>query len=390
MRVQDFTFENKTRFHFGKKQLQKLDDELLGSKMVMMVFGEDPDAESELRDRITGIVEGTGAQVVNFGGVGQNPTWAMVEEGAELAKDKGVDFILGVGGDPVMSCAKAIALAAVQDKAWKKHWVRFDPIVADPIPLGFVVTCPGSGTEGNGLALITNTKTKMTTGKDYPELQARFAILEPELTFDLPREQTIAGAYATLSALMETYFSEPMGNIIPDSMLETAMRSVMRSLEVVLENPNDYNARCNLMWISTLAGGKMLQCGKDGIFQCHMISRQIRAYTGCSEGEALAAVQAKYLRFVKTTSVLITFQLKRFAMNIFGIPGQDRPDIDVALDGLDALEAWTKKVGAGKTLTELGVTTEAIGKIGKSTTIIPMKYCKLNSDDIEILLEQCQ
>lgn len=387
--MNDFVFENRTRFHFGKNQLRHLSDELAGYKTVMLAYGGGSIKETGLYERIVALVEGVGARVVDFGGIMRNPTWAKVTEGAELAKAENVDFILGVGGGSTMDCAKAVSLAARQDNAWKKHWVRFEPIAVDTIPCGFVVTCAGAASESNGGAVITNEKTHVKTGRVFPELCAKFAILEPEITFTVPREQTIAGAYDTLSHLMETYFSEPMGNILADDLLESTMKNVMGSLETVLEKPDDYNARANLLWASLLAANHILTCGKDGIYQCHMIEHQIGAYTNCVHGFGLAAIQAQYYRFIKTTSFYATWQLKRFAMNVWGVDGTGKSDIDIAIEGIDALQAWTEKVGAYHTLSELGVTADMVPKIARSTTIVPMKYCKLNSDDIEILLEQC-
>lgn len=387
--MNDFTFQNPTRFYFGRKQLQHVADELMGAKTVMIAYGAGSVKKTGLYDRIAALVAGAGARIVEFGGIMGNPTWAKVEEGAALANDEGVDFILGVGGGSVMDCTKAISLAARQDNAWKKHWVRFEPIVVDPIPHGFVVTCAGTGSEGNGGAVITNEKTHVKTGKDYPELNARFAILEPELTFTVPREQTIACAYDTLSHLMEIYFSEPVGDALADDLLEATMRNVIKSLEAVLEKPDDYQARANLMWASSLAENRILKCGKNGLFQVHMIEHQIGAYTDCVHGFGLAAIQAQYYRFIKVTSVLVTWQLRRFAVNVWGVSPEGKTDIDIAIEGIDALQAWTEKVGAYRTLGELGVTQDMIPKIARSTKILPMKFCRLNSDDIEILLEQC-
>lgn len=387
--MNDFVFENSTRFYFGRKQLAHIEEELAGYGTVMIAYGGGSIKKTGLYDRIVGMLEKAGKKVVEFGGIMANPTWAKVMEGAELANAEGVDFILGVGGGSVMDCTKAISLAARQENAWKRHWVRFEPIKVDPIPHGYVVTCAGTGSEGNGGAVITNEKAKVKTGKDYPELNGRFAILEPELTYTVPREQTIAGSYDILSHLMEIYFSEPIGDAIADDLLEAAMKSVIASLEAVLEKPDAYNARANLMWASSLAENRMLKCGKAGLFQVHMIEHQIGAYTDCVHGLGLAAIQAPYYRFVKVTSALMTWQLKRFAINVWGVDPTGKDDIEVAIEGIDALQAWTEKVGAYRTLTELGVTREMVPRIAKSTTILDMRYCKLNSDDIEILLEQC-
>ena len=387
--MNDFTFANPTKFYFGNKQLQVLPSELGGAKVVMLAYGTGSVKESGLYDRIVKLVEDTGARIVEFGGIAANPTLSKVEEGAALANDEGVDFILGVGGGAVMDCAKAISLVARQDRAWKRHWIRHEPLIAEPIPHGFVVTCAGSGSEGNGRAVIFNEKTNVKTGEDYPELNARFAILEPETTFTVPREQTIAGAYTTLSHLMEMYFSTDIGNVLADDLLEATMKNVMANLETVLENPSDYRARASLLWASSLAENHVLACGKEGIYQVRNIANQVSVNTGCPYGLALAAVQPQYYRFVKVTSALMTWQLKRFAINVFGVDPQGKTDIEVVVEGIDALLAWTKKIGAHHTLTELGVTIEDVPKIAKATKIIPMKYCRLNSDDIEILLEQC-
>jgi alcohol dehydrogenase YqhD (iron-dependent ADH family) len=327
-----------------------------------------------------------GKRIIEFGGIMANPTLTKVLEGVEIARDEGVDFIIAIGGGSVMDCSKAISLGAVEDDIWEKHWVRFEPIEVTPLPLGIVVTASGTGSEGNGGAVITNEETKVKTGKDFPELNAHFAILDPELTFTVPPTQTIAGAYDSLSHMMEEYFSLPIGDNLADDLLETCMRAVIRNLPKAIADPEDYKARANLEWASSLAENRLLKSGKATCFQCHMIEHQIGAYTGCVHGLGLAAFTADYYRriFDKTPEALRQF--KRFAVNVWGADPTGKTDEEVVREGIEALEAWTREVGAHRSLSDLGLREDQIEEVAQSITILPTALAPLSREELVELM----
>lgn len=386
--MEDFLFQNSTRFYFGRNGLDAVPAEVGDAHIVMIAYGGGSVKRTGLFERVVEPLRNAGKEIVEFGGIMANPTLSKVLEGVELARKESVDYIIAIGGGSVMDCSKAISLGAVEDDIWEKHWVRFEPVTCEPLPLGIVVTASGTGSEGNGGAVITNEATKVKTGKDYPELNARFAILDPELTFTVPPTQTIAGAYDSLNHMMEEYFSLPVGDVLADDIIEACMRSVVRNLPKVIVDPEDYQARANLEWASSLAENRLLKSGKTTCFQCHMIEHQIGAYTDCVHGLGLAAITTNYYRRIYDKSPEAIQQFKRFAINVWSVDPEGKTDKEVAAEGIDALDAWTQEVGAHRTLSELGLPEDRVEEVAESITLLPTALAPLSRGDlIELLME---
>lgn len=321
-----------------------------------------------------------------------NPTIDEVMEGVQLAREGGVDFILGVGGGSVVDASKAVALAAVEpldaDAFWDKYFVRLESVAADanPIPLDVVATAAGTGSEGKGGSVIANPRTLVKAGVDRPQLNARFCVQDPELTFTVPESQKIAGGYDALNHMMAEYFSAPVGDSIADDLLESVMRSVIRNLPCALENPEDYETHANLLWASSLAENRILKSGKATCSQCHMIEHQVGAYADCVHGFGLAAVTTNYYRRIFNATPEALFQFKRFATNIWGVSADGLSDEEVALVGIEALETWTREIDALRALSELGVEPEQIDEIAASVVCLPSGFVQLTTEDIVAIL----
>lgn len=386
--MNDFEFQNATHVYFGRNALDAIPAEVADAHTVMITYGGGSVKRTGVYDRVAEPLRAAGKTIVDFGGIMANPTYAKVCEGARLAREKGVDYLIAIGGGSVMDCSKAISLGAVEDDIWEKHWVRFEPIAVKPLPLGIVVTATGTGSEGNGGAVITNEETKVKTGKDYPELNARFAVMDPTLTFTVPPTQTIAGAYDSLNHMMEEYFSLPVGDVLADDMLEAAMRSVIRNLPKVIENPEDYQARANLEWASALAENRVLKSGKQTAFQCHMIEHQIGAFTDCVHGLGLAAFTVNYYRRIFDKSPEALFQFKRFAVNVWGIDPAGKSDEEAAREGIDALDAWTREVGAYRSLSDLGLSADQVEEVADTIALLPTALAPLTREDLVALLNE--
>ena len=391
--MDNFVFENATRFYFGRGQLEgALGRELAGATTVMIAYGGGSVKRTGLFDRIVAALPDK--RVVEFGGIMANPTIDKVAEGGTLAREQGVDYILGVGGGSVMDASKVIALFAVEDlnadAFWDKYFARFEPVAADadPIPLGTIVTASGTGSEGNGGSVITNPRTLVKTGADRPQLNARFTVQDPELTFTVPASQKAAGGYDSLNHMMEEYFSGPVGDNLADNLLEAAMRAVVRNLPRALADANDYEAHANLLWASSLAENRILKNGKATCFQCHMIEHQVGAYTDCVHGFGLAAVTANYYRRVYDASADSLLQFGRFATNVWGVDPAGKTEAELALAGIDALDAWTREVGAHRTLTELGVRPEQVDEIAASVACLPTGFKQLICQDVADILRE--
>jgi len=392
--MNNFVFENATRFYFGTDGISHVATELMAAKAkkVMVTFGGASAKRTGIFDQVAAQVEAAGAELVEFGGIMANPTIAKVMEGAELARAKDVDYVLAVGGGSVMDASKYIAVGAVdalpEDEFWAKYYERFEPITCTPLPLGIVVTATGTGSEGNGGGVITNEKTKVKTGADRPAANARFAILDPTLTYTVPQSQKASGAYDTLNHMMEEYFSRPVGDVLADDLLEASMHSVVRNLPKALADSQDYQAHANLAWASSLAENRILKCGKQTCFQLHMIEHQVGAFTDCVHGLGLAAIATTYYRHIFEANDDALFQFVRFATNVWDVDEEGLTDREIALAGIDALQEWTEQVGAFRTLTELGVTEDMLDAIADSVVCLPSGLKVLDRDEVRAILAE--
>lgn len=282
--MQKFVYEYATKVYFGEGAAK----EHLAAAVsaygphVMLAYGGGSVKKNGIYDEVKSILEGAGKEVTDFSGIMSNPTYAKVQEGAQLAKKEHIAFILAVGGGSVMDCAKAVALAAgCRGDAWENYWARKGIIDFEPIPTGMIPTTAGTGSECNGAAVITREKRKIKTGYDYPKCSPRFALMDPVYTFSVPREQMVAGAFDSLSHIMESYFSEPDEQNVSDELAEALMRNIIRNMRMAVENPRDYTARSNLLWDSTLSENRLIKLGKKCDFACHLMEHQLGAYTDC-------------------------------------------------------------------------------------------------------------
>ena len=237
--MNNFIFENDTKVYFGKGCVKEYLSSVLShyGKNVMLAYGGGAIKKNGIYDEIIEALTAAKKTIVEFSGIMANPTYAKVLEGAALAREKGVDFILGVGGGSVMDCCKAVSLAARDEgDIWNDFWERSGIVDFEPLPLGFVVTVTGTGSECNGGAVITNEERKIKTGRDYPACNAKFAMLDPVYTMTVPLRQTISGGFDILSHIMETYFSEPNEDNVSDNISEALMKSVIHNLREVIKN----------------------------------------------------------------------------------------------------------------------------------------------------------
>lgn len=388
--MNNFIFENATKVFFGqgcvKEYLSCLSSHY--GRKVMLCFGGGSIKRNGIYDEVMESLKKAGKEIVEFAGIMANPTYAKVMEGAVLAKEQRVDLILGVGGGSVMDCCKAISLAAAYDgDIWNDFWARPGVIDFTPVPLGVIVTVAGTGSEMNGGAVITNEELKVKTGRDYPKCNPAFALLDPTYTYSVPKFQMVSGGFDILSHIMETYFSGPDENNVSDDISESLMRGVIRDLRAAIKNPEDYTARSNLMWESTMGENRIIKLGKRMDFECHQMEHQLGAYTDCNHGAGLAVLHPVYYRHIYQDG-LAKFQ--RFAVNVWGISPEGKSADELALAGVEALADFIKEIGLPTTLRELGVDEHIDLKgIADSCAIVPNSYKKLTHEEILGIFQEC-
>ncbi|HIR63768.1 MAG TPA: iron-containing alcohol dehydrogenase [Candidatus Faecousia faecigallinarum] len=386
--MNNFIFQNSTRVYFGKGCVKEyLACLTKGANTILLAYGGGSIKRSGVYDEIIEILRDAGKTVVEFPGIMSNPTYAKVQAGAKLARARGVEMILAVGGGSVMDCSKAISLAARYDgDIWDNFWARPGVIAVEPLPLGVIVTVAGTGSECNGGAVITNEEKRVKTGRDYPQLNPRFALMDPTYTYTVPQSQMVSGGFDILSHIMETYFSEPNRDNVSDDIMEALMKSVIRNLRVAMENPRDYTARSNLMWDATMAENRLIKMGKRCDFQCHNMEHQLGAYTNCNHGCGLAVLHPVYYRHIYRDGLP---KFVRFAENVWGIARKGKSDEALALAGIDALAAFIRELGLPTTLRALGVRQEQLNEIARSCAISPGSYRQMTHEEILEIFQEC-
>lgn len=269
--MNNFIFENSSKVYFGEGCVKEYLSNILSAygDTVMLCYGGGSIKKNGIYDEVITVLKKENKAVVEFSGIPSNPTYSKVLEGVKLAKESNADLILAVGGGSVMDCCKAISLGAKYDgDIWADFWARPGMIDFEPLPLGIIVTVSGTGSECNGGAVITNEELKIKTGRDYPQLNAKFVMLDPTYTYSVPEFQMVSGAFDTLSHIMEIYFSEPNESNVSDDISEALMKNVITNLRSAIKNPEDYTARSNLMWDATMAENRIIKLGKKTDFEC--------------------------------------------------------------------------------------------------------------------------
>lgn len=379
----NFTYANSTKLFFGDEAQKNLAEALkpLGKK-VLLTYGGGSIKRNGVYDDVITALKSAGKEVVELPGVMPNPTVEKLNEGIMVARENNVDFILAVGGGSTIDYAKAVSVSAWYDgDAWQRFWVKQeDPTPGERIiPVGAVLTMAGTGSEMNGGSVITNHAAKMKIGKVFGEdVMPKFAVLNPKYTFSLPQRQMVAGIFDTMSHILEQYFSGD-DDSTSDYLAEGLMRSVIASSRVAIRNPEDYEARSNLMWSATWALNTLIGEGKPQDWMVHMIGQAIGAYTDATHGMTLSGVSAAYYRHIMRYGLK---RFVRFAEVVWGVLPEGKTDEQIASEGIEALESWIKEIGAASDISSLGVTPDMIDGIADSTIILTGGYKTLDHAEI--------
>lgn len=358
----DFTYCTPTKLYFGPAALDGLNMELTRyGANVQFVYGGGSIKKSGLYDQVMQLFSQHGKTVVEDAGVMPNPTLGKLLEGVEIGRAHQVDFILAVGGGSVIDYAKAVSISIhAEGDVWQQYFVDKTPPTCDIVPVGCVLTMAGTGSEMNGGAVITNTaqKLKLDCGMGE-EVFPKFSILNPELTFSLPRYQMVAGCFDVLSHIMEQYFSGFDDNT-SDYVMEGLMRSLIHSSRVAVQNPRDYEARSNIMWAATWGLNSMIGMGKSQDWMVHRIGQSMGAFTDATHGMTLAAVSPAYYRHMLPYAPA---KFARFAQVVWGVDIAGKDEAQVAEEGLRAMETWMREIGLVMHAAELGVTEDMLDGI---------------------------
>lgn len=384
----NFSYCNPTKLYFGDQALDGLKTELPKyGKNVVLIYGGGSIKRNGIYDAVVQTLGEQGKRVAEIAGVMPNPTVDKLYEGVEIARKHQADLLLAVGGGSVCDYAKAVSVSVnCGEDPWEKYYVRFEEPDCETLPVGCVLTMVGTGSEMNAGAVITNPHTKQKIGHVFQDekIMPRFAILNPRYTLTVPRDQMVAGIYDIFNHICEQYFSGEDDNV-SDYLSEGLMRAVVQAGRAANRDPQDYEARSNLMWAATWALNTLLSRGKSTDWMVHMLGQAVGAYTDATHGMTLAAVSLPYYRHILPYGVK---QFKRFAVNVWGVDPAGKTDEQTAREGLDALEGWMKELGLVMNISQLGATPDMLEGIAARTIIQTGGYKTLDREEIlEILKE---
>lgn len=373
----NFTYSNPTKLYFGDKALENLKTELNNyGQNIMLVYGGGSIKKNGIYQQVIDILKECNKTVFEDPGVMPNPTVEKLYEGCKIAKDNNVDLILAVGGGSVCDYSKAVSVSAYcEEDPWDKYYLRMEDVSNKIIPVGCVLTMVGTGSEMNGGSVITNHQSKLKIGHVFGDnVFPKFSILNPTFTFTLPKYQMVAGFYDIMSHILEQYFSGEDDNT-SDYIMEGLLKSLIHSSKIAVENPQDYEARSNIMWIATWALNTLVAKGKTTDWMVHMIGQSVGAYTDATHGMTLAAVSIPYYKHIMPYGLN---KFKRYAINVWNVNPQNKTDEEIALEGLKEMENFMKEIGLVMNLKDLNVTEDMLDGIADGTFIMEGGYKILN------------
>lgn len=384
----NFSYCNPCKLYFGDKSLDYLNTELPKyGKNVVLIYGGGSIKKNGIYDDVVKILEAQGKNVAEISGVMPNPTIAKLYEGIEIARKHQADLLLAVGGGSVCDYAKAVSVSVnCEEDPWQKYFLRFEEPSCETLPVGCVLTMVGTGSEMNAGAVITNQETKQKVGHVFADekIIPRFTILNPKYTMTLPHRQMVAGICDIFNHICEQYFSGT-DDTTSDYISEGLMRSVLHASRIANKNPQDYEARSNLMWTATWALNTLIAKGKSADWMVHMLGQAVGAYTNATHGMTLAAVSLPYYRHILPYGLP---KFKRFAIEVWKVNPEGKTDEEVAEEGLKAMEAWMKELGLAMNISELGATEDMIDGIADATFILEGGYKVLSREEVVAILNE--
>ncbi len=381
--MNNFVFFPATKYVFGKGVENKVADQLKSFEMKkpLLVYGKGSVVRSGLLDRVKKSLEEAGIPYAELGGVQPNPVDSKVYEGIEIAKKEGIDSVLAIGGGSSIDTAKAIAAAIPYDGDF---WDFFcgKAKVTKALPVGVVLTIPAAGSEGSGNTVITKLDGLHKLGMGSDVLRPKFALMNPELTFTLPPYQTAAGITDMMAHIMERYFSNTPNVEITDRVAEGVLKAIITEAPKVIANPEDYDARANIMWSGTLAHNGVCSGGREEDWATHGLEHELSAVYDVTHGAGLAVMFPAWMSYAMQEN---PGKIAQYARRVFNVEEAD--DKKAALLGIEALKKFLKSIGMPVNMKELGIDNPDVELLAKKVTenkgSIFGNYIKINQEVAE-------
>ena len=387
--MESFIYQYPVKNYFGEGAMEEaLAAELpsMGNK-VMLAYGGGSIKRTGLYDKVVSILKGAGKEIVEFPGIMSNPTYEKVQEGAKIARDNDVDYILAVGGGSVFDCCKVVSAQAKLDCDIHEFEHVQGKMPTEFIPLACVVTLSGTGAEQNNGGVITD-EVRHVKGPFIGALP-KWAALDPAFTLTVPRIQFISGAFDSLSHCMETYFGTPRERCTSDDINFAIQRNIIRNMRIFTQDERDMHARSELVYDSAMGENGVLKIGKAGDFQCHMIQHQYGAYTHSNHGLGLGIIHPHLYRHLAPAA---PEQFARWAIEVWDVDPQGKDEIAIANEGIDALASFIEEIGMPTTFAEFqtDASDETLRCVADTAVITKTCAKQLSRDEIFDILVECR
>lgn len=384
--MNNFQFHNPTRIVFGDGAANRI-GELTSSfgKTVLLVYGGGSIKSTGLYERAVTQLKEAGVTFHELPGIEPNPRLSTVNKGIGICREHGVDFILAIGGGSVIDASKAIAAGVLYEgDVW--DFFTGKAVIQQAMPIGTVLTLAATGSEMNGSTVISNWEEKLKRGSGSPHLFPRFSILDPTLTYTVPRNQTVYGSIDIMSHVFEQYFSLTENTPLQERFCESVLQTVIENIEPALANPSDAAARANLMWCGTMAlNGGQISLGMANDWASHGIEHEVSAIYDIPHGAGLAVIFPNWMRYVYKQR---PSRFAQYATRVWGIDPEGKSEDELALAGIGATRDFYTRIGAESRLADFGIGDDQLDRMAEEAVRYgPIgSFKRLAKDDVREIL----
>lgn len=363
--MKNFNYSIPTEIFFGEGQIKVLPEQIkkYGTK-VLLVYGGGSIKKNGVYSKVVELLNSNDIKFWELSGVDPNPRITSVQKGIQLCRENNIDFILPVGGGSSIDCSKVIASGYYYDgEPWD---IVLDPSkIRNALPIGAILTLAATGSEMNAGAVITNMDTNEKLGTGNPSMKPKFSILDPTYTFTVPKNQTAAGIVDIMSHVFENYFSNTKGAYVQNRLSESILKTCIQYGKLAMEEPENYEARANLMWASSLALNGLLGYGKESRWSVHPMEHELSAYYDITHGVGLGILTPYWMEYVLNETTVESFV--EYGVNVWGI-NPDKDKFQIAKESIERTKKFFISLDIPMHLKEVGIDEEKLEVMAKAAT----------------------
>lgn len=386
----NFNYSMPTSIFFGRNQVEVLPEQIrnFGSK-VLLTYGMGSIKENGIFHKISQILKENDIDFYELGGIEPNPDIESVREGIKICKENNIDLILSVGGGSTIDCSKMIAVGHYYDgDPWDILSQKIE--ITKALPIGVVLTMAGTGSEMDSVAVIANRKTKQKLSIMDNIVIPKFSILDPTYTFTVPKNQTAAGVADIMSHALESYFTLNDGAYLQNRFAEAILKTCIKYGKVACDEPNNYEARANIMWAASNATNGLIYCGKNINWSVHGIEVGLNTYYDLTHGIGLSILTPIWMKYVLDDERVDNFV--EYGVNVWGID-KDKDRYKIANEAIDKTKRFFVSMGLPQTLREVGIGDENLENIARYSIDsqegnVIGNFRPLNYDDVLAILRE--